>query len=147
MIFFQTKSIATESSSVKFKFFMIFEMYLNIFRVKNMRNWKICIDGWELSNNSSRIFRLLHFWSKIYAYDLSIFAHVVNQAFVLSCYCSIDLLDVLQPLQLLPKATEHLLCNGWHIRMLLVIMAIHQGKLFLFSQLEADASNDPISRY
>ena len=59
----------------------------------------------------------------------------------------LDLLVVLQPLQLLPKATEHLLCNGWHIRMLLVIMAIHQGKLFLFSQLEADASNDLISRY
>ena len=62
-------------------------------------------------------------------------------------YCSIDLLVVLQPLQLLPKATEHLLCNGWHIRMLLVIMAIHQRKPFLFSQLEADASNDLISRY
>ena len=145
MIFFQTKSIATESSSVKFKCFMIFEMHLNIFRVKKMRNYKIFIDGWELSNNSFRIFLLLDFRNKIY--DLSIFAHVVNQAFVLSCYCSIDLLDVLQPLQLLPKATEHLLCNGWHIRMLLVITAIHQGKLFLFSQLEADASNDLISRY
>ena len=59
----------------------------------------------------------------------------------------LDLLVVLQPLQLLPKATEHLLCNGWHIRMLLVIMAIHQGNLFLFSQLEADALNDLISRY
>ena len=59
----------------------------------------------------------------------------------------LDSLVVLQPLQLLPKATEHLLCNGWHIRMLLVITAIHQGKLFLFSQLEADASNDLISRY
>ena len=93
----------------------------------------------------SEFFFYWNFRSKIY--DLSIFAHVVNQAFVLSCYCSIDLLDVLQPLQLLPKATEHLLCNGWHIRMLLVIMAIHQGKLFLFSQLEADASNDLISRY
>ena len=34
MIFFQTKSIATENSSVKFKCFMIFEMHLNIFRVK-----------------------------------------------------------------------------------------------------------------
>ena len=59
----------------------------------------------------------------------------------------LDLLDVLQPLQLLPKATEHLLCNGWHIRMLLGITAILQGKLFLFSPLEADASNDLISRY
>ena len=34
MIFFQTKSGGTESSSVKFKCFMIFEMHLNIFRVK-----------------------------------------------------------------------------------------------------------------
>ena len=59
----------------------------------------------------------------------------------------LDLLDVLQPLQLLPKVTEHLLCNGWHIRMLLEVTAIHQGKLSLFSQLEADASHELISRY
>ena len=59
----------------------------------------------------------------------------------------LDLLDVLPPPQLLPKATEHLLCNGWHIRMLLGIKAIHQEKLFLFSQLAADASHELIGRY
>lgn len=59
----------------------------------------------------------------------------------------LDLLDVLPPPQLLPKATEHLLCNGWHIRMLLGITAIHQEKLFLFSQLAANASHELIGRY